>query len=134
MISRTFHSSLTALLFAIMLGACATAQMPFHGFADQATLDKNDAAVVQESAENGPLDPMNLAQNDMDYEHDGIAYDRIEEGYYQWGAKLYGLGYRDVYYVEDLAPKAFGHEMEDTYEHAIQKGFKDAAAKITSKQ
>jgi len=109
-------------------------QMPFHGFADQAALDQNDAAVVQQSAANGPLDPMNLAQDDMNYTHEGMAYDRMEEGYYQWGAKMYGRGYRDVYYVEDLAPKAVGHEIDDTYEHAIQQGFEDASAKSTSQK
>jgi hypothetical protein len=138
MISRMFHFSFatmlkvsSAMLFAVALGACATTQMPYHGFADQATLDKNDATIVQESAMNGPLDPMNLAQDGMNYTHDGNAYDRLEEGYYQWGAKMYDRGYRDVYYVEDLAPKAFGHEMEDTYEHAIDAGFRAAAAKNT---
>ena len=131
---RRYHPSLAALLFALSLAACATTQMPYHGFANQAALDKNDAEVTRESAMNGPLDPMNLAQDDQDYTHQGIAYDRIEEGYYQWGAKMYGMGYRDVYYVEDLAPKAFGHELEDTYEHAIDAGFNDAAAKNTSQK
>ncbi|HZK76780.1 MAG TPA: hypothetical protein VFD13_07725 [Candidatus Kapabacteria bacterium] len=134
MAHRTFHTSLVVILLALALGACATTQMPFHGFADQASLNQNDAEVTRESAANGPLDPMNLAKDDQEYAHANIAYDRIEEGYYQWGAKLYGRGYRDIYYVEDLAPKAFGHEMEDTYEHAIEAGFKDAASKNTSQK
>jgi hypothetical protein len=131
-IPRLFYPSFAAIVFALSFAACATTQMPFHGFADQASLDKNDASVVQQSAANGSLDPMNLAKDDQEYQHNNIAYDRIEEGYYQWGKKLYGMGYRDVYYVTDLAPKAFGHDLLDTYEHAIQTGFHDAAAVTTS--
>lgn len=87
---------------------------------------------MQQSVMNGPMDPMNLAQDGQDYSHDGNAYDRIEEGYYEWGARLYGMGYRDVYYVADLAPKAMGHDIMDTYEHAIEQGFNDAAQKNTA--
>lgn len=83
---------------------------------------------MQQSASGGSLDPRNLAQEDQRYAHDNIAYDRNEEGYYQWGHHLYQMGYRDEFYVRDLAPKAFGHEMMDTYDHAIAKGFEDAKA------
>ncbi len=124
---RTFHSLLLTGLFAITLSACATTQMPYHGFSSQAALDQSDAKVTQESAMSGPLDPLNLAQDDQEYTHEGNAYDRTEEGYYEWGQRLYGMGYRDVYYVADLAPKAFGHEIIDTYEHDIEQGFNDAA-------
>lgn len=81
---------------------------------------------MHQSASGGPLDPLSLAQEDQRYTHDGAAYDRIEEGYYQWGARLYVIGYRDEFYVRDLAPKAFHHELMDTYDHAIAQGFVDA--------
>jgi hypothetical protein len=120
-----FRFAICALLLPVFLVACAPAEMPYHGFADQAALDKTDQIVIKESS-GGKLDPMNLAQEDQSYAHNNIAYDRMEEGYYQWGWKLYGMGYRDVYYVRDLAPKAFRHEMMDTYDHAIEAGFIDA--------
>ncbi len=84
---------------------------------------------MQQSAIGGKLDPMNLAQDDQRYLHNNIAYDRIEEGYYQWGQKLYAMGYRDEFYARDLAPKAFQHPLLDTYDHAIAQGFEDAAGK-----
>ncbi len=124
---RIISPSFAVAFLAFALASCAMKQMPFHGFTNQATLERNDAEVTRESAINGPLDPMNLAEDDRDYTHHGIAYDRVEEGYYQWGAKMYARGYRDVYYVEDLAPKAFGHDVDDTYESAIETGFDDAA-------
>ncbi len=81
---------------------------------------------MQQSTIGGTLDPMNLAQDDQRYGHDNIAYNRIEEGYYQWGQRLYAMGYRDEFYARDLAPKAFHHQILDTYDHAIAKGFEDA--------
>ncbi len=124
---RTIASFSGIFLFSIGFIACAQQQLPFHGFADQSTLDKNDQVVMEQSA-HGTLDPMNLAQDDQRYTHNNIAYDRMEEGYYQWGQKLYAMGYRDEFYVRDLAPKAFRHDLIDTYDHAIQKGFEDAEA------
>src|ERR1035441_5443804 len=117
--------SFSALSLSLFLMACAATELPYHGFTDQSALDKTDQTVVQQSV-GGQLDPLNLAQEDQRYVHNNIAYDRMEEGYYQWGAKLYGMGYRDVYYVRDLAPKAFRHELMDTYDHAIEAGFADA--------
>jgi hypothetical protein len=117
--------SFSALFLPLFLMACAAAVLPYHGFADQSALDKTDQIVTKESG-GGPLDPQNLASDDQRYVHNNVAYDRTEEGYYQWGAKLYAMGYRDVYYVRDLAPKAFHHEMMDTYDHAIEAGFTDA--------
>src|SRR5437868_15320319 len=114
---RSFYRKLAVLLCSIGLAACA-ATMPYHGFPDQASLDRSDAYVIKESA-GGSLDPMNLALEDQQYEHHKIAYGRVEEGYYQWGQRLYKMGYRDVYYVRDLAPNAFRHELLDTYDHAI---------------
>jgi len=114
------------LAITLTLLSCATAQPPYHGFADQPTLDKQDSYVIAQSVIGGRLDPMNLAQEDQRYAHNNVAYDRIEEGYYQWGQRLYGMGYRDEFYVRDLAPKAFHHEMMDTYDHAIAHGFEDA--------
>jgi hypothetical protein len=121
-----FRFSLCAFLLPFLLLACAPAEMPYHGFADQAALDKTDQIVIKESTNRGTLDPLNLAQEDQRYTHDNVAYDRMEEGYYQWGAKLYEMGYRDGFYVRDLAPKAFRHEMMDTYDHAIEAGFTNA--------
>ena len=114
---------------ALIVVSCATAQPPYHGFSDQSSLDRQDVIVVQQSAIGGTLDPMNLAQDDQRYGHHNVAYNRIEEGYYQWGQRLYAMGYRDEFYVRDLAPKAFHHEMLDTYDHAIAQGFDDAADK-----
>jgi hypothetical protein len=117
------------LALALILLSCATAQLPYHGFTDQASLDAQDGIVMQQSAIGGVLNPLSLAQNDQRYGHDNVAYDRMEEGYYQWGQRLYGMGYRDEFYVRDLAPKAFHHEVLDTYDHAIAKGFEDAKGK-----
>jgi hypothetical protein len=130
---KYFHNVLMPRLFIlpliVTLVACATPQPPYHGFSDKTSLDNQDAIVLQQSAIAGPLDPMNLARDDQRYDHDNIAYNRIEEGYYQWGQKLYAMGYRDEFYVRDLAPKAFHHDLMDTYDHAIAKGFEDAAGK-----
>ena len=122
---------LLALLACSTLVACAAAQQPYHGFSDQASLDRNDEIVIKQSV-GGSLDPMNLALEDQRYTHSGMAYNRVEEGYYQWGQKLYGMGYRDVYYIRDLAPNAFHHSLIDTYDHAIEKGFDDAQAQDPS--
>src|SRR5437016_5535379 len=101
---RTLRFSIAVPVFAVF-ASCAAPQPLFHGFQDQTSLDNTDANVIKQSA-GGSLDPLNLAQEDQRYVHDNIAYNRIEEGYYQWGQKLYGMGYRDVYYVRDLAPHA----------------------------
>ena len=122
---RSIYLSVLGLLLAAGFSACAPTVIPFHGFADQAALDAKDAFVLKESA-GGALDPLNLAKDDQGYEHDKLAYSRVEEGYYQWGRKMYSMGYRDVYYVRDLAPNAFRHPLMDTYDHDIEKGFEDA--------
>jgi len=111
----------------VVLLACAAAQQPYHGFSDQASLDKSDLVVMKESV-GGTLDPNNLAMEDQRYNHNNLAYNRIEEGYYQWGFKLYQMGYRDAYYIRDLAPHAFRHDVMDVYDHAIEQGFHDAEA------
>src|SRR5438552_1979897 len=59
-------------LFSVALAACAATQMPYHGFADEATLERSDEQVMRQSV-NGPLDPMNLAQEDQRYVHDNLA-------------------------------------------------------------
>ena len=128
-INHVFMPHLLFLALAIIFVSCATAQQPYHGFSDRASLDRQDAVIMQQSATGGLLDPMNLAQDDQQNNHDNIAYNRIEEGYYQWGQKLYAMGYRDEFYARDLAPKAFHHQLMDTYDHAIAKGFEDAAGK-----
>ena len=129
---RRHTTTLATLLLAsaALLAGCATS-LPYHGFNDQATLDQKDQIVIKESS-GGSLDPMNLAIEDQQYEHHRIAYNRVEEGYYQWGARLYAMGYRDVYYIRDLAPNAFRHSLMDTYDHAIAAGFEDAKAKDAS--
>lgn len=111
--------------------SCGVAQQPYHGFQDQNSLDSKDTYVLRESV-GGALDPNGLSQSGQQYNHHGIAYNQIEEGYYQWGVKLYGLGYRDAYYVRDLAPRAMHHTLIDTYDHAIATGFEDAASNNTS--
>jgi hypothetical protein len=105
--SRQFAIGLVSC--AAIFISCASSQIPYHGFADQAALDAKDSYVIKESV-GGSLDPMNLAKEDQRYQHGKIAYDRIEEGYYEWGRALYQMGYRDVYYVRDLAPHAFRHD------------------------
>jgi hypothetical protein len=125
--SRYFVIAIAVLAVAYA-AACSTPQPLYHGFPDQPTLERQDAAVLQQSASGNRLDPMTLAQDNQRYSHDGNAYDRLEEGYYQWGHQLYTMGYRDEFYVRDLAPKAFGHDMMDTYDHAIAQGFEDAKA------
>ena len=91
---RRHTTTLATLLLAsaALLAGCA-ASLPYHGFQDQATLDQKDQIVIKESS-GGSLDPMNLAIEDQQYEHHRIAYNRVEEGYYQWGARLYAMGYR----------------------------------------
>lgn len=117
--------SRVASLAVLFLIGCVAAQLPYAGFPDKQSLDAKEQYVMQES-DGGKLEVMNLAKEDQRYVHDRIAYDRIEEGYYQWGAKLYEMGFRDEYYVRDLAPKAMKHELMNTYDHAIAKGFNDA--------
>jgi hypothetical protein len=123
-------------LFAILgltaLISCAAQQQPYHGFSDQNALDTKDSYVLRESV-GGALDPSHLAQADQRYNHRGLAYNQMEEGYYQWGAKLYEMGYRDAFYVRDLAPRAMHHDIADTYDHAIAAGFEDAAAAHSGK-
>jgi hypothetical protein len=126
-IHRLFFSLCAFALLAAGIAGCATTQI-YHGFSDETALNRADNYVMSESL-GGKLDPQNLAQEDQRYTHGDIAYNRMEEGYYQWGAKLYEMGYRDVFYVRDLAPKAFHRELIDTYDHAIEQGFKDAGAK-----
>jgi hypothetical protein len=127
---QRFHhlfSSLCACALLTVVIGCATTQI-YHGFTDETALNRADNYVMSESL-GGKLDPMNLAQEDQRYTHGDVAYNRMEEGYYQWGVKLYEMGYRDVFYVRDLAPKAFHRELIDTYDHAIAQGFKDAGSK-----
>ncbi|MDP4198826.1 MAG: hypothetical protein Q8922_02530 [Bacteroidota bacterium] len=131
--SRSLTISFSALSFVpllLLLCSCGSTQQPYHGFPDQSSLDTKDAYVIRESV-GGALDPTRLAQDGQAYAHHNIAYNQIEEGYYRWGQQLYGLGYRDGYYVRDLAPRAFKHELLDTYDHAIATGFEDASKQST---
>jgi len=133
LIQHAFLVLVGGMLLSAGIISCASTQLPYHGFADQASLESKDNYVLHESV-GGSLDPQNLAQEDQRYQHNGIAYDRMEEGYYQWGSKMYSMGYRDEYYVRDLAPHAFHHEMDDVYDHAIAQGFEDAKSGDTSRK
>ena len=110
---------------AFLVGSCARQIMPYHGFATGTALDQADSYVLAESV-GGKLDPRGMAEEDQRYNHDNIAYDRNEEGYYQWGKKLYGMGYRDEQYVLELAPRAFKRDLLDTYLKALGAGFDEA--------
>src|ERR1700753_1619923 len=125
-ILRSF-SQLCILSLVLVAIGCGSTEI-YHGFKDETALNRADNYVMSESL-GGKLDPMNLAQEDQRYTHGDVAYNRMEEGYYQWGAKLHEMGSRDVFYVRDLAPKAFHRELIDTYDHAIEQGFKDAGSK-----
>lgn len=114
-----------ALIVCAFAAGCFPKPMPYHGFTTSGDLDKADNYVLAESI-GGKLDPRSMAQEDQRYSHDNIAYDRNEEGYYQWGKQLYSLGYRDDLYIQDLAPRAFRHELLDTYMKALKSGFDDA--------
>jgi hypothetical protein len=124
--------ALAAIVALTFIGCAAQQQLPYHGFPDQSSLDAKDSYVAKESI-GGRLDPKNLATDDQKYVHDDIYYNRMEEGYYQWGVALWKLGYRDVYYVRDMAPRVFHHEMLDVYDHAIEKGFEDAESLASKK-
>lgn len=103
-------------------------ELPNHGFSDAATLEKTDKYVIAESV-GGKLDPANMVREENRYTHDGINYNRTEEGYYQWGVKMYELGYRDWFYVSDLEEQAFRRPLMDTYTDAIKAGYKQTEAK-----
>ena len=118
-------SLLLTVLLCVGLWSCGPKDVLYGGFTDQAALNKADQYVMAESV-GGKLDPVNNSKEDQRYEHDHIAYNRMEEGYYQWGKSLYNLGYRDLWHVRDLAPQAFRKTLLSTYENAIQAGFKDA--------
>ena len=104
------------------LVGCGSAPLPYHGFADDAALQKADSYVIAESV-GGKLDPRSMSLEDQRYAHDNIAYDRMEEGYYQWGLKMYQMGYREEDYVRELAPRAFKRDLLDTYDKALEAGF-----------
>ncbi len=124
----------SALVFsALAVVGCAAPVILNGGFPDKQTLETKEAYVMKES-DGGKLDPANLAIEGQRYAHDKIAYDRMEEGYYQWGAKLYEMGFRDEFYVRDLAPKAMHHDLLNTYDHAVASGFDDAEAHDPSKK
>lgn len=124
---RSTFGLLSVALALVVAGCAAQQELPYHGFESQAALDAKDQYVARESV-GGKLDPKNLAQEGQKYVHDAVYYDRLEEGYYQWGRNMYQLGYRDVYYVRDFAPRAFRHELLDIYDHALATGFEDAQA------
>jgi len=109
----------------ISLLSCGAPSLPYHGFANDAALSNADDYVLKESI-GGQMDPRNMSQEDQRYTHDGIAYDRNEEGYYQWGMKMYQLGYRDEYYVRDFEERAFKHPLLDSYDKAVQAGYEAA--------
>jgi hypothetical protein len=42
------------------------------------------------------------------------------------------MGYRDHFYVQELAPRAFKRKIMDIYEAALTAGFKDARDGVTN--
>ncbi len=116
--------SVTLLLVGSAVG-CGAPSMPYHGFQSDALLSNADDYVIRESV-GGQIDPRNMSSEDQRYAHDNVAYDRNEEGYYQWGMKMYQLGYRDELYVRDLEPRAFKHPLLDSYDKAVEAGFEAA--------
>lgn len=120
-------SNLFILLALFTLASCnpKVGDLTHAGFPGKAELDKADQYVIGESV-GGKLDPTTLAPNSDRYEHNGINYSQAEEGYYRWGKKLHEMGYRDVYYIQDLAPRAFKRKVMDNNYNALTAGFKDA--------
>jgi len=121
---KSYCRVLNVGLLLILLSGCGAASTPYHGFTTASGLDNADSYVLAESV-GGKLDPQLLSKDDQRYTHGGIAYDRMEEGYYQWGVKVFDLGYRDEMYVRDLAPRAFKRDILDIYDKALQAGFED---------
>ena len=125
MIQRSLASLLFVTLAFIAMSCGPKVDMTNAGFATRAQLEEADRVVVAESV-GGSLDPAKLAPENGRFNHNGANYSMAEEGYYRWGRKLYEMGYRDPFYVQDLAPKAFKRKVMDIYEAALTAGFKDA--------
>jgi hypothetical protein len=125
----TFSFTRSAIGAALLCAYGCAPSLPNHGFQNTTLLGNADDFVVKESA-GGQMDPRNMAQEDQRYAHDNIAYDRNEEGYYQWGMKMYQLGYRDELYIRDLEVRAFKHPLLDSYDKAVQAGFEAAEDQI----
>lgn len=124
MVSRSLLS-LAAIAALVFIASCGpSVDLTHAGFASQAALDNADRTVIAESV-GGSMDPTKLAPEGR-YAHNGVHYSTAEEGYYRWGQKLYHMGYRDVVYVKELAPKAFRRKLMDIYEAAYLAGFREA--------
>lgn len=133
MYSRSLHSSVLALMLAISISACGPqVDLTNAGFASNAALQNADRIVLAESV-GGRLDPAKLAPSEGRFTHDNVQYSATEEGYYRWGQELYKLGYRDVVYVEDLAPKAFRRQVMSIYADALSQGFRNAEKELQGK-
>jgi hypothetical protein len=125
MLTKSFASLLFMALTLFAMSCGPKVDMTNAGFATKAQLEQADQTVINESV-GGSLDPAKLAPENGRFNHNGANYSMAEEGYYRWGKKLYEMGYRDHYYVQDLAPRAFKRKIMDIYEAALTAGFKDA--------
>jgi hypothetical protein len=131
MLYKTFASLMFVALAFVMTSCGPKVDMTNAGFATAAQLEQADQTVVAQSI-GGNLDPANLAPENGRFTHNGANFSQAEEGYYRWGMKLYQMGYRDHYYVQDLAPRAFKRKIMDIYEAALTAGFKDARDGVTN--
>lgn len=131
MLNRSLASLLFAALCFVVMSCGPKVDMTNAGFATPAQLEQADKTVIAESI-GGNLDPAKLAPENGRFNHNGANYSQAEEGYYRWGMKLYQMGYRDHFYVQDLAPRAFKRKIMDIYEAALTAGFKDARDGVTN--
>jgi hypothetical protein len=131
MLMRSLSSLLFVALTFVMMSCGPKVDMSNAGFATQTQLQQADQTVINESV-GGNLDPAKLAPENGRFNHNGANYSMAEEGYYRWGRKLYEMGYRDHYYVQDLAPRAFKRKIMDIYLAALTAGFKDARDGVTN--
>jgi hypothetical protein len=131
MLNKSLASFMFMALTVLMMSCGPKVDMTNAGFASKAQLEQADQTVINESV-GGNLDPAKLAPDNGRFSHNGANFSMAEEGYYRWGKKLYEMGYRDHYYVQDLAPRAFKRKIMDIYESALTAGFKDARDGVTN--
>jgi predicted small lipoprotein YifL len=133
MLSRALSAfALVVALFTLAACNTKTGDLTYAGFKSKAELDQADQTVISESV-GGRLDPAKLAPEPGRYNHNNIHYSQTEEGYYRWGMELYKMGYRDIYHVEDLAPRAFKRTVMDNNMNALVAGFKDTRSADNAK-
>lgn len=119
-------ASLLLIMVSMTLMACGPKiDLTHAGFTSKSDMESADRIVIAESV-GGKLDPAVLAPENGRFNHNGANYSMAEEGYYRWGKKLYEMGYRDIYHIKDLAPRAFKRKIMDIYEAALSAGFYDS--------